>query len=143
MNWSRGLLRVWLVLAVLWYAAITVISGHETSRTYMHLRNTLYGLPVAPPAATSREKKNTQLLRNYLEQERRGGLESRGLAKLTEARRQHSDDYRRALVRYYTALTKEAWTRFQRDLLNFSLPPLAVLLIGVGAFWAARGFLRN
>lgn len=126
-NWHRGLLRIWLVLSIIWFAAIIFLSqpfdAYQDYRKRVEMREAaqnVLGRLEAGLAAGSIETNDGRVVKGQELLEHKAKAE--GLVAEVNQRFEISRD---ALVRILRASI---------------LPPAILLVLGLSIAWAMRGF---
>jgi hypothetical protein len=153
MNLRRGLLRLWIVLSLLWVTAMTWLLWSELTITYP---NYIFSTPhngryeLEGPEGATREQ---ALEKFYSRLETEKNIKPEDRAALLAARPNPAPppgfvlDQRGAgpADEQVTVTNERAadWPRRRNAAAAIFLPPLAVIIIGVGLFWAGQGFLKR
>jgi hypothetical protein len=137
MNLQRGLLRLWVVLTLLWVTAMTWLLWSELTITNPKFiiassHNGQYEI-VGPEGATREQA--LEKFYSALETAKIGKPEDRAALLAT---RGSADEQ--------VTVTNEPavnWPRRRTAAAAVFLPPLAVIVIGAGLFWAGQGFFKR
>lgn len=119
MNWSRGLLRLWVVGSVIWVVVFGTLGRiDKTIHSYWRVER---GVSVVQNLLSSTSSETVQIKSGAFKP--RSVVEA-DLSKLRSARAQRRQDL----------LAKLGWT---------ALPPLGFLVLGYLLYWAISGFRRR
>jgi hypothetical protein len=121
-RWARGSLRLWIFISVLWMTAISALLGSEYPNENSY-----------PYVMTSDDGKTTTISDVYAAADRAGA------AGDTDAETRLRTFASEKLVILQSAQTNalKNWA------LSSFLPPLILLVLGVGSAWILRGFRNN
>jgi hypothetical protein len=122
MSWGRGLLRVWLVLSAIWLVFVSIASDDTP-----HVLGTAPVYVLAPPLSDDPSKLSTEELERIAKLP--PGYVVDDWVPVNPPKADTNTNYR----------LEAALSLAQQAL----LPPLAVLLLGGGFYWAILGFKRR
>jgi hypothetical protein len=160
MNLKRGLLRLWVLLASTWVVPTTWLMWNELTKTQPEFLVTFANnkkYSITGPEGASREQA-LEVLRKQL---------SSKLAEFRQKYPDYNDMSDTALAdatykKYYSDMPRDQfndkiglikepvttvadevvadWASRQKAIAIVLLPPLTVLFLGIGLFWAVQGF---
>ena len=122
MNWNRGFLRLWAVLAVCWVTLFTFERGHD-----------LLAQDISRIVTVSFGDGTNRLLENF---------SSTGTAEdaLARAKAKFPDQEIKHLNRSPTIVAVPDWPTRIDTAVWILLPPSMLLLLGLAGMWVMRGF---
>jgi hypothetical protein len=167
-NLKRGLLRLWIVVAVIWVGATTWFSRSDLLSTVPKFVVRSSNGREFVAGVTGRDADNAQAidvvkaLKEELETGRRGKPEERAslLAEVEAYEKAHAftingntdtaaarrDVTKESPTEKMVTVARKTfanWPHRREAIAAILLPPLGVLIVGIGFFWVAQGFRKN
>jgi hypothetical protein len=128
MNLKRGLLRLWLVLALVWITSTTwlwwdEITATVTRPTFHVTTSDERKISFEGPEGATKEQASDHFM-TELRAGRMPGLPATAPITVTDVTEEFEAD----------------WPSRREAIVPILLPPLCVLVLGIGLFWAIQGF---